>query len=89
MTPNGHFLAVSLSVFGALGDASRPFFNHLLTQLAYQSNAPFSEVAAHFWIAQSVLIQRLKAQTLYRALLSSAPGPPNPLTFARSTLLLT
>jgi hypothetical protein len=65
-----HFLPVSLSVFGAVGDASRPFFNHLLTQLAYQSKTPFHEVASSFWITQSILLQRFKAQTIHRALLA-------------------
>lgn len=65
-----HFIPASFTVLGAVGSASRPFFNHLLTQLAYQTNTPFAEVATSFWIKQSVLIQRLKAQTLFNALLA-------------------
>jgi hypothetical protein len=65
-----NFLAISLTTLGAVGSESRPFFNHLLTQLAYQSNAPFAEVATSFWTKQSVLLQRLKTEIIYRALLT-------------------
>lgn len=65
-----HFIPVALNVLGTVGNASRPFFNHLLTQLAYQSNKPFSEVATSFWIKLSVLMQRLKAQTIHTAVLA-------------------
>jgi hypothetical protein len=67
---NIHFVPVSLSVFGAVGDASRPFFNYLLTQLAYQTKTPFHEVASSFWVTQSILLQRFKAQTIFQALLT-------------------
>jgi hypothetical protein len=76
---NFHFIPVSLSVFGAVGAASRPFFNYLLTQLAYQTKTPFSEVASSYWITQSILLQRFKAQTIFQALLTlERTRPPKP-----------
>ena len=70
LPPTSHLLPVSLSVLGAVGEASRPLYNFVLTQLAYQTNAPFAEVATTFWITQSVLIQRLKALTIFKVLLT-------------------
>ena len=79
MPATAHFLPVSLSVFGAVGEASRPFFNHLLTQLAYTSNRPFAEVATHYWITQSVLIRLRPSAGPYS--LSNAAASSSPTRF--------
>ena len=81
-----HLLPVSVSVFGAVGEASRPLYNFVLTQLSYQTNAPFSEVATTFWTAQSVLIQRLKAQTICKVLFTLERTRPSKPSDIRSEL---